>query len=196
MINFRVFILCIVFCFIWTSAVKPKFSLASQDVNIDDIVSSLTLKEKIGQMIMPSFRYWESKGKRKPFQKINKEIESLFKEYRFGGIILFSENFNSLKQTVKLTSDLENVMLNISGFPMFIAVDQEGGYIVRLKWATRIPVNMVLGAVNDIDLSFNYGKVIAEELKALGINIDFVSCLDVKQSKQSSYRRSFYIFRS
>ena len=58
-----------------------------------------------------------------------KEI-SFLKTYKPWGVILFSRNIKSIKQTQKLTSDIKRILRD-KNYP--ILIDQEGGKITRLK---------------------------------------------------------------
>lgn len=154
-----------------TSALTPEEQAAS-------IVANMTLEEKVGQMFMPDFRNWNSKG----FTIYNDEVGNIIKQYHLGGIILFAENVVGTEQTVRLTDGLQGAVsgLQSSGekIPLMLSIDQEGGSIVRLATGTNMPGNMALGATNDPRQAYNVGKAIGEELNALGINIDFAPVLD------------------
>ena len=67
---------------------------------------------------------------------------------------------------------------------MFIAIDQEGGNVQRLTSlkdvsVSHIPSMKSVGEKNNEELSYNIGKVIAEELRVFGINMDFAPVIDV-----------------
>ena len=73
---------------------------------------------------------------------------------------------------------------------MFIAMDEEGGAVQRLKaltdiQATDVPPMLDLGNTKDLNLAYDVGKVIAEELLALGVNLDFAPVLDVIENEES-----------
>ncbi|MCL2748408.1 MAG: glycoside hydrolase family 3 protein, partial [Oscillospiraceae bacterium] len=75
---------------------------------------------------------------------------------------------------------VENSRFNI---PMFLSIDQEGGYIVRLDTkGTIMPGNMAVGSSWDPDMAYKTGKVIGEELAAIGCNINFGPVLDVNSN--------------
>ena len=66
----------------------------------NDMMKKMTLREKLGQLIMLDFRYWgkDSSGNYIPFKKMNYSIASLMSNYCLGGIALFRENTGSPKQ--------------------------------------------------------------------------------------------------
>lgn len=64
--------------------------------------------------------------------------------------------------------------------PPLIGIDQEGGQLIPITHgATELPGNMALGATRDPALAEQAGRVMARELRALGINVNFAPSLDV-----------------
>lgn len=133
---------------------------------IDELIKNMTVEEKIGQMLMPVI----------DGTKATPQLEKMIKDYHLGGVILFSENIQSIEQIVKLTNDIQSLSLQI---PLFISTDQEGGLVYRLSQGTKFPGNMALGATFSEDLAYKVGKVIGSELKAVGINWDLAPVMDV-----------------
>lgn len=151
---------------------------------ISEKIKNMTIREKIGQIIMPDFRKWKSEGDdiEKNVTKLNPEIKKIIKEYKFGGIILFAENVVDTEQTTRLTSEYQKLALENNLPPFLLSIDQEGGKVVRLGTGTSLPGNMAIGATRDLKLAYEYGKVIAEELDSLGINADLAPVLDVNNN--------------
>lgn len=137
-----------------------------------EIVSSMTTGEKIGQMLMPDFRTWNSSN----LTTMNDEVAGVIKKYHLGGIILFAENIQGTEQTVRLTDGMQKAADKI---PLLLTTDQEGGMVVRINGGTCMPGNMALGAAGNQDLTARVSKAMSEEVKALGINVDFAPDMDV-----------------
>lgn len=136
------------------------------------IVNKMSVEEKIGQMLMPDFRTWNGKN----LTEMNEEVANVIKTYHLGGVILFAENIQGTQQTVRLTDGLQKESEKI---PLLITTDQEGGIVTRINGGTCMPGNMALGAANDTDLTYKTAKAMAEEVKALGMNVDFAPDMDV-----------------
>jgi len=136
------------------------------------IVSEMTIEEKVGQMLMPDFRNWNSSG----FTVMNDEVKGVIEKYHLGGVILFAENVKGTEQTARLVDGLQKASPEI---PLLITIDQEGGIVRRLQTGTGMPGNMALGATRSTDLSYKVGNVIGRELNSLGINVNFGPDLDV-----------------
>jgi beta-N-acetylhexosaminidase len=67
-----------------------------------------------------------------------------------------------------------------SPLPPLIAIDQEGGRVARLKAPVlELPPMRVLGALDDIELTFRAGRTLGRQLKALGVSLNFAPVLDV-----------------
>jgi beta-N-acetylhexosaminidase len=78
--------------------------------------------------------------------------------------------------------------------PLFIAVDEEGGTVSRLPaGGTHFPDAKLVGKVGDPELTYKTGKVIGQELKASGINLNFAPVLDIVTSSENKLliRRSY-----
>ena len=156
---------------------KPK------NEEIEKKVSQMTLEEKIGQMLMLEFRYWEDEdGELKEVTELNEDIKNAIVKYKVGGVILFAENVRDTEQTTKLTHNIQKSAIENGLDPLLISIDQEGGIVVRLGTGTSLPGNMALGATRDKKLAYEYGKIIADEIKALGINVNLAPVMDTNNN--------------
>ncbi|MGN9863402.1 glycoside hydrolase family 3 N-terminal domain-containing protein [Bacillus swezeyi] len=149
--------------------------------SVKQMISDMTLEEKIGQMLMPDFRNWKKEGdsSAKGLTKMNDEVAGIIQRYHLGGVILFAENVTGTEQTVRLTDGLQNASPDI---PLFITIDQEGGIVTRLESGTNLPGNMAIGASKSSKNAYRSGKIIGKELAALGINVNFSPVLDVNNN--------------
>ncbi|MBW5408056.1 glycoside hydrolase family 3 N-terminal domain-containing protein [Morganella morganii] len=104
------------------------------------IVVSMSQTEKIGQLIMLDFRYWDMfrSPVSIPVININNDIRNIIYHYRLGSVVLFHINLIDTSQTVKLINDIQSARYRL---PLFISTDQEGGYIII---TTRIAGGLLL----------------------------------------------------
>nr|WP_315402128.1 glycoside hydrolase family 3 protein [uncultured Duganella sp.] len=93
-------------------------------------------------------------------------------------VCLFRGNMTDSEQLGKLTADLRAVM----GPESLIAIDQEGGAVVRSTWVPAPPAAMGLGAADDADLAQRTGAAVARAVKALGFNWNFAPVLDLNNN--------------
>ena len=110
------------------------------------------------------------------------EERAFFAEVRPWGFILFRRNVESPEQVLRLTSDLRDSV----GWDAPVRVDQEGGRVQRLgppHWSKYPPGDAFLKATNDPmaarELARLGGRLMALDLKAVGINVDCAPVLDV-----------------
>ncbi|MGH7826024.1 MAG: beta-N-acetylhexosaminidase [Candidatus Binatia bacterium] len=130
-------------------------------------VSMLTLRQKIGQMLMVGVSGLD----------LSRQERTLFRDYPFGGFILFKNNCSEPAQILSLCRSLWEAGKNQ---PPFIAIDQEGGRVHRLPQPfTHFPAAALLGRKGDPDLALRAGRAAAAELSLLGVNLDFAPVLDV-----------------
>ena len=109
-------------------------------------------------------------------------------KYKPWGIILFSRNIKSIKQTRLLTNSIKKIFNNES-YP--ILIDEEGGRISRLKkfidnsiYSAKFFGDLYVKNNKKFEIYFNvYVKQIAYLLKTLGININSVPVLDIRRNK-------------
>lgn len=93
-----------------------------------------------------------------------------------GGIVLFARNVESPHQLRALVQDVRT----IAPGPIHIAVDQEGGHIVRIREPlTRFPSAMAIAATRSEQLAHDVAAASARELATLGIDVVLAPDLDV-----------------
>lgn len=156
----------------------------SPEKSAEEIVNAMTLDEKIGQILMPDFRYWgfDANGNKLPLIESNQDIDNIIHQYHLGSVILFRENLIDTPQTVNLINSLQNARSNL---PLFISTDQEGGYVTRLREGTEMPGNMALGATRSEGLTELVGMIHGYELSNLGFNFNFGPVVDVNNNQNN-----------
>ncbi|MGG4610067.1 glycoside hydrolase family 3 protein [Providencia sp. Me31A] len=150
----------------------------------EEIVSNMSEAEKIGQLFMLDFRYWnkDSNGEPAPFLTMNDEVSKVINQYHLGSVILFRENLIDTPQTVELINQLQSSRSNL---PLFIGTDQEGGYVTRLRVGTEMPGNMALGATRNPALAELTGMIHGYELSSLGFNVNFGPVVDINNNQNN-----------
>ena len=163
----------------------PTRNLALTEEKMHQLIAHMSIEQKVGQLIVVGFE-----GTR-----INADIKSNISQHFVGGVTLFARNIQSPRQLARLTTDLQKLTQETEHrIPLFIATDQEGGWVARLKTgATVLPGNMALGAAGSAELAEQAGKITAIELAAVGINLNFAPVMDVNNNPRNPVidRRSF-----
>lgn len=140
------------------------------------LVQEMTVAEKVGQMIMVGFP-----GTSPPPAALD-----LVAEQAIGGVIYFSRNVENPRQTARLSADLQEAAGTTRlGVPLAIAIDQEGGIVVRMpsdRGYAHFPGNMALGAAADAGLARRAAAAMACEMRAVGVNLNLAPVLDVNNN--------------
>jgi beta-N-acetylhexosaminidase len=134
---------------------------------------SVALRKKVGQLFMVGFDALEA----------NEHITRMIREQHIGGVILFRRNVHTPEQLSALTRQLQEINAEVSDEPLLIAIDQEGGMVMRIEQGvTPLPSAMAFqetGSVDDCEaLSFVNG----DELRQIGINMNLAPVLDVNNN--------------
>ncbi|TFW31327.1 beta-N-acetylhexosaminidase [Massilia horti] len=126
------------------------------------------LRKTAGQLIMIRF----------PGTVLDPATAEFLKANSIRAVCLFRGNMTDSEQLGRLTADLRAVM----GPDSLIAIDQEGGAVVRSTWVPAPPAAMGLGAADDTDLARDTGAAVARAVKALGFNWNFAPVLDLNNN--------------
>ena len=151
---------------------------------VDSLLSNMSLRQKITQMMMVDFRQWKTADEeaKSDFTKMNSEVKKIVEDYDFGSVIFFANNIKETEQSFNLTMDLQKAATKDNGIPLLITTDQEGGIVYRLGSGTALPGNMALGATGDVNNAKIAGEIIGSELSSLGINTTLAPVVDVNNN--------------
>lgn len=148
---------------------------AIQAQDWDKLMSYMTVSEQVGQMLMPDIRQWNGKVT----TTVNEGVKRSIHDQDLGGLILFDKNIVDARQVTTLTHDLQ---MEAGDIPLFLGIDQEGGVVKRIPGGTNLPGQMALGATGDTTLAEAAGRLTGEELKALGLQVNFAPVLDINSN--------------
>ena len=129
-------------------------------------LADLSLEQKVGQVVMGGF----------PDPVADPATLAAVRDGSLGNIILFARNCPDPQSVARLTRSLQDA----APIPLLIAADQEGGTVSRLtQGATIMPGAMALGATDDPALAERVARVMADEMRAVGINVVLAPVADV-----------------
>ena len=115
---------------------------------------------------------------------LNSDLEFYIDTLKVGGIILFSRNIKDVRQLKNLCRSAQAYAEDCGQPPLFIAIDQEGGQVARLKKPfTVFPGNPFI--TNRAEAR-RFAEITATELKQVGINMNMAPVLDVAPEKIDS----------
>lgn len=142
-------------------------------INVNEILSQMTLKEKIAQMYLQYY---------KGYDDLPENLKELNRKNMLGGIIFFSgNNVRDIDQLHNMNKKIQSYAKeNKYNLPFLLTIDQEGGQLTAIfKGTTIFPGNMSMGFANDEELAYEQGKHVGKELKYAGINICYAPVLDI-----------------
>ena len=122
---------------------------------------------------------------------LNPDLRFLIDQIKVGGLILFAGNLATPDQIADLCRAAQDYAKTCGQPPLFIAVDQEGGQVARLKEPfTQFPGNPGMQYEED---AVHFAEVTAKELHQVGINMNMAPVLDVAPENLNSImaKRSF-----
>ena len=146
--------------------------------------NEVELRSKLTQMFLSGI----------PGKEIIKDVQEFLKEYRPGGIIYYARNYETPALLGEFSNRLQDFIKNLNSLPLFICIKQEGGESQFLSSPfTQFPNAKELGKLCSSQLAFQIAKAMAEELKAVGINLNFWPMCDIHTKKNNPMmkRRAF-----
>jgi len=142
------------------------------ETRIDELLASMTIEQKVGQRFMT----WI------PGTASSERAADLIDRGHVGGVIITEHNVESHDQVLELIDGLQRMAQDgPSSVPLFIATDQEGGRVtrVRLPEVTLFPAALDQGRHADPDYVEAAAYVTGVELRRLGVNMNLAPLLDL-----------------
>ena len=130
------------------------------------VKTTQNLRADIGQLLIVGFEGTE----------MSPRLASLLSKIQPAGVILFARNITGAEQTRRLLRECQKYV----GSPLFTSVDLEGGQVDRFRNVIGpAPSAADVFATGDRTLFRKQGRVIGENCRALGFNVDFAPVLDL-----------------
>lgn len=149
-------------------------------------LEEMTLREKIGQMLLCGFEGTTS----------TERVKELIQDHHVGGVIYFARNVENIEQVAALSNEVQQLAAASDTWPLWVSIDQEGGMVARItEGVALMPGQMALAAgamgEQEGDQALNHEAAYASayisgrELRALGINLNFAPVLDVNNNSKN-----------
>ena len=145
-------------------------------LEIDEIVSSLTIEQKAAQMVLPQI------------MSISEEDMEL---NDYGGILSQDGHLNAEQWRETVDSYQQSAVDSAAGIPLIYGQDDVHG-VNYCSGAVIFPHNIGLGAANDEELIYQAGLITADEAKLCHMLWNFAPC--VAQSKDPRWGRTYESF--
>ncbi len=140
---------------------------------VDSVFNTLSPDQKIAQLMIVRLSTGNAAKTEVVFH--DKEVEEAVRKYNIGGICLF--------QGGPITQvNFINHFQSISQTPILISIDGENGVGMRMDSVAFLPRQMMMGAVTDASLIYQYGRMVAEQCKRAGIQVDYAPVVDINNN--------------
>ncbi len=142
-----------------------------QSESVEKTLKKMTLREKIGQMIVMPLNGEFGNVNSAKFKEMRRQIVDL----HVGGFTLFRGEANSI-------AVLTNEAQRLAKIPLTFSADYERGLRMQLRTGTPFTTNMGVAAGGDVNAAYNQGKIICQEMRAIGANWLFAPVADVNNN--------------
>ncbi len=144
---------------------------------VDALLASMTDEEILGQVFLVGYSS----------EVPTPELMEWIRTRNIGGVKIFGWNAENLTVLADSIDRMQRAAFGTRhGIPLFVATDQEGGWVRHIKGATSVtPGNLAIGASAIPYDAYLSGYHIGQEIKALGINMNFAPTVDVYTNPQA-----------
>lgn len=148
----------------------PDTAITAQTDRVETILDGMSLEQKVGQIFMVNLYGPE----------LTQAGRDVLQVWQPGAVVLLPSNITAPGRIARLTNSYQQTITQAGGAPLFIATDQEGGLIARLREGFTIwPAPMLLTATADPELIHAVGAAMAAELRAVGVNFNLAPVADL-----------------
>ena len=160
----------------------PQLEPETAEEWVERYMTTMSTQEKLGQLVM--FGFSGTAEVQNPFREI-------WGNYAVGNAILYGANIKSgnsdggFAQAKSLTARIATSVNN--DIPPLVAIDVEGGSVVRFRWNPQPVSARSLGRRRDADFAKEQFQTIGAALVSVGINLDLAPVLDVSENPMDTF---------
>lgn len=163
------------------SAVEEQIPSLTVDEQADRLVASMTMPEKVGQMVMIGIHG----------RQLDEDSRYMLRQFHIGGILLFDRNIESGDQLKALTAQLQEYAQGKEAgqkLPLFIGLDEEGGRVSRGRAVIPAPRSaQEIGMSGDPAQAEESAGATAAILQQYGIQVNFAPVADINGGDSRDY---------
>ena len=138
---------------------------------VDSVFNSMSPEARIGQLIVAAVTPSSNDATRE-------QVRRLVTKNLVGGLIYENSTMSDQVEVTNLAQSLATV-------PLMITIDGEWGLGMRLKEVPDFPRNLILGAIDNDMLLYEYGREVARQCRRMGIQVNFAPVLDVNDNQDN-----------
>jgi len=140
---------------------------------VDSVYKTLSNDQKIAQLMVIRMSSVDQAAHRVVFY--DKEVEEAVRKYNVGGICLFQGG--PVTQAGYI-----NYFQSIAQTPVMFCIDAENGVGMRMDSVQELPRQMMLGAMQDPSLVYQYGRMVGAQCKRIGIQVNYAPVVDINNN--------------
>lgn len=161
---------------------NPEDAAAAARAAVDERIGAMTLEQKVAQLFIVTPEALVE-GVSQVTQAGDMTREGVT-AHPVGGIVYFAQNLLDPEQTTTMLANVKQFYADAGNVAPFIAVDEEGGTVVRVAdneafGAQDVGDASALGSAGDTEAAKRAAEQIADYLMPLGFNLDFAPVADV-----------------
>jgi beta-N-acetylhexosaminidase len=149
--------------------------ISALDVIVEKCLAELTVEDKVAGLFIITPEELTGVGQ---VIRAGDTTKDKLREFAVGGLVYFKKNIQSATQLTEMLSSTRNM----SKYPIFLAVDEEGGLVTRVaggNLAENVGPMGDIGATGDPENAKNAGRSIGSYLKEFGFDLNFAPVADV-----------------
>ncbi|MBQ9218522.1 MAG: serine hydrolase [Muribaculaceae bacterium] len=154
-----------------TPSLLAKADQAAMEQWVDQTMAGLSPRERVAQLFVMAISPRDNEATRAT-------VKQLVQDNKVGGFIYHE---STIHDQVAIT----NYAQSLATVPLLMTIDGEWGVSMRLKDTPRFPRNLLLGAIDDDKLLYDYGREVAREMRRLGLHVNFAPVLDVNDNPRN-----------
>ena len=145
------------------------------------VVTEMTLEQKVAQMFVITPDALANVNAANVFGNTSKKA---YDKYPVGGLIFTTKNLKGKAQTADMTAKAKDYAKEVTGLPLFVGVEEEGGSVTKIASASGYGVSKVdkmsaIGATGDANKAYEAGATIGSYLYDLGFNFNLAPVADI-----------------
>lgn len=161
---------------------NPEAAAVAARAAVDERIGAMTLEQKVAQLFIVTPEALVE-GVSQVTQAGDMTREGVT-AHPVGGIVYFAQNLLDPEQTTTMLANVKQFYADAGNVAPFIAVDEEGGAVVRVAdneafGAQDVGDASALGSAGDTEAAKRAAEQIADYLMPLGFNLDFAPVADV-----------------
>ncbi len=168
-ITMKKLLLVFVPLFLFSFFAKAQYRVNSPALQwVDSVFYSLSNEQRIAQLMI--IRAHSNLG-----ESHIAEVVDQINKYNVGGLCFFQGG--PVRQ-----ANLTNRYQGLAKTPLMISIDGEWGLGMRLDSVINFPRQLMIGAVPDGQLVYQFGRAVGEQCKRLGVQVNFAPDVDVNNN--------------